>query len=188
MPVVSVYSEPGRGSTFKVYLPRTGEVAEPLPASPVQQPTMRGKETILVAEDDRQVLDLAVAILEHHLRLVIGLRSSEAGIDIQIFCPRIIAAKVQAFADAVRHVHLQRVVAAVAFRKPKKCGGEIGYIPVVYSSFSRREIQISMLDARAGSPPAAAELLVRLAGRTENPGMDQLVLDEDLSPLSSSSS
>src|SRR5947209_8376588 len=56
----------------------------------------------------------------------------------------------------------------------------IGYIPVVYSSFSRREIQISMLDARAGSPPAAVELLVRLAGRTEDPGMDQLVMDEVL--------
>src|SRR5215471_16531987 len=59
-------------------------------------------------------------------------------------------------------------------------GVVIGYIPVVYSSFSRREIEISMLDARAGSPPSAAELLVRLAGRTENPGMDQLVLDEVL--------
>jgi hypothetical protein len=59
-------------------------------------------------------------------------------------------------------------------------GVVLGYIPTVYSSFSRREIQISMLDARAGSPPAAAELLVRLAGRTENPGMDQLVLDEVL--------
>jgi hypothetical protein len=59
-------------------------------------------------------------------------------------------------------------------------GVVIGYIPVVYSSFSRREIQISMLDARAGSPPAAVELLVRLAGRTEDPGMDQLVLDEVL--------
>lgn len=59
-------------------------------------------------------------------------------------------------------------------------GVVIGYIPVVYSAFSRREIQISMLDARAGSPPSAAELLVRLAGRTENPGMDQSVLDEVL--------
>lgn len=59
-------------------------------------------------------------------------------------------------------------------------GVVIGYIPVVYSSFSRREIQISMLDARAGSPPSAAELLVRLAGRTEDPGMDQKVLDEVL--------
>jgi hypothetical protein len=56
----------------------------------------------------------------------------------------------------------------------------IGYIPVIYSSFSRREIQISMLDARAGSPPSALEFLVRLAGRTDGPGMDQLVIDEVL--------
>ena len=59
-------------------------------------------------------------------------------------------------------------------------GVVIGYIPVVYSSFSRREIQISMLDARAGSPPSAAELLVRLAGRTEEPGVNQRVMDEVL--------
>jgi len=59
-------------------------------------------------------------------------------------------------------------------------GVVIGYIPVVYSSFSRREIQISMLDARAGSPPTAEELLVRLAGRTEDPGVSQSVLDEVL--------
>jgi hypothetical protein len=59
-------------------------------------------------------------------------------------------------------------------------GVVIGYIPVVYASFSRREIQISMLDARAGSPPSAAELLLRLAGRSEDPGVDQRVLDEVL--------
>ena len=59
-------------------------------------------------------------------------------------------------------------------------GVVIGYLPVVYGSFSRREIQISMLDARAGSPPTAAELLVRLAGTSENPSIDQSVLDEVL--------
>src|SRR5579864_1980328 len=59
-------------------------------------------------------------------------------------------------------------------------GVVIGYIPVVYASFSRREIQISMLDARAGSPPTAVELLLRLAGRSEDPGVDQRVLDEVL--------
>ncbi|MCU1299925.1 MAG: hypothetical protein JWQ87_209 [Candidatus Sulfotelmatobacter sp.] len=59
-------------------------------------------------------------------------------------------------------------------------GVVIGYLPVVYGSFSRREIQISMLDARAGSPPTASELLVRLAGRSEDPSIDQLVLDEVL--------
>ena len=59
-------------------------------------------------------------------------------------------------------------------------GVVIGYIPVVYSAFSRREVQISMLDARAGSPPSAAELLLRLAGRTEDAGVSQSVLDEVL--------
>jgi hypothetical protein len=59
-------------------------------------------------------------------------------------------------------------------------GVVIGYLPVVYASFSRREIQISMLDARAGSPPTATELLVRLAGSSENPAIEQTVLDEVL--------
>ena len=37
----------------------------------------------------------------------------------------------------------------------------IGYLPVIYQAFSRREAGISLLDARAGSPPSAAELLRR---------------------------
>jgi hypothetical protein len=37
----------------------------------------------------------------------------------------------------------------------------IGYLPVLYQSFSRREVNIALLDARAGSPPTAAELLRR---------------------------
>lgn len=37
----------------------------------------------------------------------------------------------------------------------------IGYLPVVYQAFSRREVNISMLDARAGTPPTAVEILRR---------------------------
>lgn len=37
----------------------------------------------------------------------------------------------------------------------------IGYLPVLYQSFSRREVSIALLDARAGSPPTATELLRR---------------------------
>jgi len=37
----------------------------------------------------------------------------------------------------------------------------IGYLPVLYQLFSRREIQVIMLDARAGSPPTATVLLTR---------------------------
>jgi hypothetical protein len=37
----------------------------------------------------------------------------------------------------------------------------ISYLPVLYGAFSRREVNISLLDARAGSPPTAAELVRR---------------------------
>ena len=40
----------------------------------------------------------------------------------------------------------------------------IGYFPVIYQAFSRREVAISLLDARAGSPPSAGELLWRHRG------------------------
>jgi hypothetical protein len=39
----------------------------------------------------------------------------------------------------------------------------MGYFPVLYSAFSKREVSISLLDARAGSPPCAGELLRRHA-------------------------
>ena len=37
----------------------------------------------------------------------------------------------------------------------------VGYVPIIYQAFSRREVEISLLDARAGSPPSATELLRR---------------------------
>ena len=71
---VTVYSEPGHGSTFKVYLPRVEESATAASAVPAA-PTIRGTETILVAEDDRQVRDLTVAILKACGYLVLELES-----------------------------------------------------------------------------------------------------------------
>jgi Ion channel len=51
----------------------------------------------------------------------------------------------------------------------------IGYLPTIYSAFSRREVEISLLDARAGSPPTAAELLVRLGNCPEGQGLDPIL-------------
>jgi hypothetical protein len=56
-------------------------------------------------------------------------------------------------------------------------GVVIGYLPTIYSAFSRREIEISLLDARAGSPPSAAELLIRAASSTDQRTLDQLFRD-----------
>ena len=56
-------------------------------------------------------------------------------------------------------------------------GAVIGYLPTIYSSFSRREIEISLLDARAGSPPTAAELLIRFAKAPRQEVLDQIFRD-----------
>jgi len=51
----------------------------------------------------------------------------------------------------------------------------IGYLPTIYSAFSRREVEISLLDARAGSPPTAAELLMRFATRSQQTTLDEIL-------------
>jgi Ion channel len=42
-------------------------------------------------------------------------------------------------------------------------GTVVGYLPTMYGAFSQREIEISLMDGRAGSPPTAAEFLRRTA-------------------------
>ena len=56
-------------------------------------------------------------------------------------------------------------------------GVVIGYLPTIYSSFSRREIQISLLDARAGSPPTAVEFMVRLGCCPQEAVLDEVFRD-----------
>ncbi len=56
-------------------------------------------------------------------------------------------------------------------------GVVIGYLPVVYNSFAAREIEISLLDARAGSPPSAAEFLSRLGCCPEQTVLDEIFRD-----------
>ena len=51
---ICVYSEPGRGSTFKIYLPVATGALEP-PAPPVDAQALRGTETVLVLEDQAEV-------------------------------------------------------------------------------------------------------------------------------------
>ncbi len=53
----------------------------------------------------------------------------------------------------------------------------IGYLPVIYSSFSQRERAISLLDARAGNPPSAAELLIRYSREKDLEGLQGLLQD-----------
>jgi hypothetical protein len=53
----------------------------------------------------------------------------------------------------------------------------IGYLPFIYGSFSKREVNISLLDSRAGTPPTAGELLRRHAYPHGREALRQLLKD-----------
>jgi two-component system cell cycle sensor histidine kinase/response regulator CckA len=60
---IGVYSEPGKGTTFKVYFPRHDRGAEEAAPQPLPITSLRGSETVLLVEDEDQVRALARAIL-----------------------------------------------------------------------------------------------------------------------------
>jgi hypothetical protein len=80
--------------------------------------------------------------------------------------------------DVTPHTSVERVLAV--------CESGLGfgflalvlsYLPVIYQAFSRREVSIVLLDARAGSPPTAAELLRRHAGVHGLEALERLMRD-----------
>jgi PAS domain S-box-containing protein len=61
---INVYSEPGRGTTFKIYIPRhAGQAGEDLKVSAVEIPKGRG-ETVLLVEDEPTILNMTAKMLE----------------------------------------------------------------------------------------------------------------------------
>ena len=53
----------------------------------------------------------------------------------------------------------------------------IGYLPVLYQSFTQREVNITLLDARAGSPPSAVEMLRRYGQDKDVNALNQFLRD-----------
>jgi nitrogen-specific signal transduction histidine kinase/CheY-like chemotaxis protein len=58
-----VYSEPGKGSSFKVYLPRVDEVPDAVATAGAAPRAQRGTETILIVEDEEAVRELIQTVL-----------------------------------------------------------------------------------------------------------------------------
>jgi two-component system, cell cycle sensor histidine kinase and response regulator CckA len=71
-----VASEPGKGTTFRIYLPEALAAAEPEPA-PEPVAVMKGSETILLVEDDLQVRAVALTILRKFGYLVLAAQDAD---------------------------------------------------------------------------------------------------------------
>jgi CheY-like chemotaxis protein len=72
-----VYSEPGKGSTFKIYLPRVDEPLEQLRERVPADKLLRGSETILLVEDEEDLRKLALLILERQGYKVLAARDGD---------------------------------------------------------------------------------------------------------------
>jgi CheY-like chemotaxis protein len=61
---INVYSEPGKGTTFKIYLPWYEDKAAPKPKEYAAGSAAHGNETILLVEDEQMILNMATRMLE----------------------------------------------------------------------------------------------------------------------------
>ena len=78
---VWAYSEPGRGTTVKVYLPRAGEVLEPGRSGDMEVGGgLTGAETVLVVEDNQQVLDITLKVLARYGYRTLAARNGDEAV------------------------------------------------------------------------------------------------------------
>nr|UXE45769.1 sensor histidine kinase RcsC [uncultured bacterium] len=77
---VWVYSELGHGTTFKIYLPRVDEAAAAIVGTPSPAQVLRGTETVLLAEDEQDVREVAREFLESAGYQVLQAPSGEAAL------------------------------------------------------------------------------------------------------------
>ena len=75
-----VYSEPSKGSTFKLYFPRVGDA---VPEAPTAEPAvLRGHETVMVVEDEKAVRELTVKLLTQLGYQVLAAAGGEEALEI----------------------------------------------------------------------------------------------------------
>jgi PAS domain S-box-containing protein len=81
---VWLYSEPGRGTTFRVYIPRVDEASRGRDAAapPPPSPAPRGEETLLLVEDSEALRDLIREVLEQHGYRVLQANHGERALEV----------------------------------------------------------------------------------------------------------
>jgi CheY-like chemotaxis protein len=71
---INVYSEPNQGTTFKIYFPRYQGAAE-TPGERLREIPLTGRETVLIVEDEAEILNLAKIALKKHGYKVLSAQS-----------------------------------------------------------------------------------------------------------------
>ena len=105
---INVYSEPGKGTVFRIYLPLSEEAASPGKENEAVAPVKHGNETALVAEDDAALRKMATIVLESYGYRVIAAVDGEDAI-----------AKFMENRERISIVMLDMIM-------PKKNGKEVG--------------------------------------------------------------
>src|SRR5690606_31866047 len=82
-----VYSEPGTGTTFKMYFPRIGDARLAEARTAVATPPARGEETVLLVEDDASVREVGHRILTRHGYRVITARNGREALEVAMQHP-----------------------------------------------------------------------------------------------------
>ena len=84
---INAYSEPGEGTTFKIYLPRV-KVERPFEEkAPLELKAIGGEETILLVEDEPAILTIGKSMLDKLGYTVLTARSPKAAIQLSKSCP-----------------------------------------------------------------------------------------------------
>ncbi|MHC1728167.1 MAG: PAS domain S-box protein [Syntrophobacteraceae bacterium] len=78
---INVYSEPGHGTTFKIYIPRAEEQVTEGFSMPLRR-DLRGKETVLLVEDEGSILSLGKTILQRHGYEILATKSPTEAVEI----------------------------------------------------------------------------------------------------------
>lgn len=76
------YSEPGQGTSFKIFLPALDKNAEKIVSDEVKAPIEGGTETILVVDDEEDIRELTSEALSNHGYNILDASSGEEALDI----------------------------------------------------------------------------------------------------------
>jgi CheY-like chemotaxis protein len=171
------YSEPGEGTTIKVYLPQQDSACAPAMDVVAESPVRRGSETILLVEDEGAVHTLVRTILERH-----GYRVLEAlsGGDALLICEQ---------HTATIHVLLTDVVMP-RMRGPelaRRVQQKLPHVKVVFISGYTEEIHGTTNSLNGGSflqkPFSRAQLLQKLSDALHSQKPSKPLHAEKVSPI-----